>query len=124
MIGKQQMVRGLVGCVALTLMAQACGLQKPGQSAGDTTSRPALQTVSAAPSPEPQPEAADTKGELAKDDAQGNAGVRAPAAAAPPPAPTLPAGSRARPEREQAELDVVGGIEATRRASAGGAAMK
>jgi Ca-activated chloride channel family protein len=52
MIGKQQMVRGLVSWVALTLMTQACGLQKPGQSGGDTASPPP-PPASAMPAAEP-----------------------------------------------------------------------
>ena len=131
MIGKQQMVRGLVSWVALALMAQACGLQKPGQSAGDTTSRPAVQSVSAAP--EPAPEGLEAKGELAKDDAQSSAAATAPAEMpAPPPAlpasampAAKPATSRALVEREEAAADsVVSGNEAKRMASGGGAAMK
>src|SRR4051812_47604665 len=131
MIGKQQMVRGLVSWVALTLMAQACGLQKPGQSAGDTTARPGVQSVSAAT--EPASEGAPAKGELAKDDAQGSAAVPEPTEMpAPPPAhpsspmpAAKPAASRALVEREEAEADfAVGGNEVKRVASGGGAAMK
>ncbi|HVZ36660.1 MAG TPA: von Willebrand factor type A domain-containing protein, partial [Polyangiaceae bacterium] len=114
MVGKQQMVRGLVGCVALTLMAQACGLQKPGQSAGDTTSRPAVQSVSAAP----ELEVAPAKGELTKDDAPSSAVAAAPAM-------PMPLASRALVEREAPEMDSAGsGNAAKRMASAGGAAMK
>jgi Ca-activated chloride channel family protein len=128
MIGKQQMYRGLVGWVALTLMAQACGLQKPGQSAGDSTTRPALQSVSAAAAPEP--ERAPAKGELAKDDAQRSAAATAPAELpAPPPAraalPAAKPASRALVEREEAEADsALSGDAAQRVASGGGAALK
>jgi Ca-activated chloride channel family protein len=121
MNGKQQMVRGLVGWVALALMAQACGLQKPGHSAGDSASRPAVQSVSAAPAPEPEA----LKGELAKDDAQGK-----PSAPAAPPALRLDPAARpaAKPmrvspapaQREEAEMDyAVAGNEARRQASGG-----
>ena len=128
MIRKQRMVRGLVGWVALALMAQACGMQRPGQSAGDSTPRPAVQTVSAAPAP--QPAGAAPKGELAKDDARGNAPATAPAEAAPAlPASALPASkpaaSRALVEREEPEMDfAVSGNEAKRAAIGGGAALK
>src|SRR4051812_25693625 len=106
MIGKQQMDRGLVGWVALTLMAQACGLQKTGQSAGDTTSRPAVQSVAAAP----EPEQGAAKGELAKDDGQSSAIAAAPAELpAPPPSrpasakpAAAPMASRALVERQEA----------------------
>src|SRR5689334_3800617 len=99
MIGKQQMYRGLVGWVALTLLAQACGLQRPGQNAGDTTSRPALQSVSAAPAAEP----AGAKGELAKDDAQSSSVAAAPAELpAPPPAHPASAMPAAKPAASRA----------------------
>jgi Ca-activated chloride channel family protein len=133
MIGKQQMVRGLVGLVGLSLLAQACGLHSPGHSASDTASHPAYQSVapaqtnSASAAPGDGSESVQLSGsaerDAAKDDARAPAATRAPAPTAPPP-PASPMRLKRAAEAEEPSMDfAVGAGAAKPTAKAGGAMM-
>ena len=58
---KNRLYRGLVGAVALALLAEACGLSTPGQKAVDTSS-PAVQTVAPADAESEADESAPASG--------------------------------------------------------------
>jgi Ca-activated chloride channel homolog len=107
MIEKQQMYRGLVGLVALSLLAQACGLRAPGQNQSGTGSSPADQIVAPA---EDKPAALAPV-----------ATSPVPEAAPPPPA------ARVRLERvAETELDLRSSAKEVKRSAgvAGGVPMK
>ncbi|MEO8183671.1 MAG: VWA domain-containing protein, partial [Deltaproteobacteria bacterium] len=118
MIKKQQMYRGLVGLVALSLLAQGCGLRSPGQNSSGTASDPAYQTVAPA---QAKPEALEpvAPAEAPQDDAKVSGLASSPAPEAAPAA-------RLRRERaDEAEMEFTLGAKQAKRSAAGaGAPMK
>jgi Ca-activated chloride channel family protein len=126
MIEKQQKYRGLVGLVALTLLAQGCGLHSPAHNSSETASRPAYQSVAPAEAQpvgtaQPSAELAKTAAE-AKDEAPTPAAPSSTVALEAPPPPASPA----RLQRsEEPEMDfAVGASVAKRRANGAGAPLQ
>src|SRR5688572_23416192 len=112
---KQQMYRGWVGLVALSVLAQGCGLRSPGQNSSDSASSGTVPAQSTSLS-------AST--EAAKDDAPAGAVSASPMLHTPPP-PSSPAPHAPLVQADEAALDfATGSREAKRSAAGAGAPMK